>query len=67
MLKVFFESCDNVYHELIQGMHYKKTVHRNIFHHLQEAIHCENPHLLEPEKHAAPNYHACGLFWYKRM
>jgi len=31
-------------------MHYKKTVYRNIFHHLQEAVHCENPHILEPEK-----------------
>jgi hypothetical protein len=56
MLKVFFESYDNVYHEFIQGMCYKKTSYRNIFYHQQEAVHCEHPHLQKPGKQAAPNY-----------
>jgi hypothetical protein len=62
----FFESCDNVY-KFIQGMLYKKTVYRNIFYHLQEAVHCENPHLFDSDKQVAPNYYAHGLFWYKRI
>jgi hypothetical protein len=67
MLKFFFGSYDNVYHKFIQGMYYKKTRNRNTFHHQQEAVHCEHPHLLKPGKQAAPNYYAHGPFWYKRI